>query len=158
MNLIIKNKQGSIGSPNDLSRLQDHLNDSSRNVVVSSGVSSSNGTIVTIAGCEKLFVLTTSHGILQYVDENVHLKGGQLSLETHDGQTLEWLRVYFKDGLKSISKSWDCCLIEIKNVPNIIPVSITLSSDRLLSVTVQNFAPYRLSRPFFERGGGHDRE
>jgi hypothetical protein len=95
---------------------------------------------VTIAGCEKLFVLTTSHSVLQYVDENVHLKEGQLSLETHDGQTLEWLRVYFKDGLKSISKSWNCCLIEIKNVPNIIPVSITLSSDRLLSVTVQNFA------------------
>jgi len=140
-NLTIKNKLCSAGSPkNNFSRLQDHLNGSSRNVVVSSGVSSSNGTIVTIAGCEKLFVLTTSHGILQYDDGNVNLKGGQLSLETHDGKILEWLRVYFKDGLESISKSWDCCLIEIRNVPDIIPVSLSAGNDRLLSVTVQNFA------------------
>ena len=50
--------------------------------------------------------------------------------------------MYFKNGLNSIPNSWDCCLIEIKPVPkNIIPASIAVSrSDRLLSVSVQNFA------------------
>lgn len=110
-----------------------------RNVIVTSGVSSSNGTIVTIAESGKLFVLTTAHGILQYTGGSIDLKGGTLSLQTHDGQSLKWLRLYYKNGLKSSSKSWDCCLIEIEAVPDLIPASVTVI-EKLLSVPVQNIA------------------
>jgi hypothetical protein len=57
-----------------------------------------------------------------------YLKGGKLSLETHDGQYLKWIRLYLRNRLKSITKSWDCCLIEIEVVPDLIPVSITVIS------------------------------
>ena len=112
---------------------------------------------MSIEGCGKLFVLTTFHGILEYYDGSVYLKGGQLSLQTHDGQSLQWVRLYFKNGLQSLTKSWDCCLIEIEEV-----FGLNSCCDNRHRRTVEclgsKYCSHRLGRPFFEGRGDHSRE
>ena len=111
------------------------------NVVVSSDGSDSNGIIVEI--CSQIYVLTAAHGVLEHINgEDVRLKGGSLSLRTHGGVELNWLKILYRNGLTAFTgdnRRWDCALIEIDKVSGTSPAKGS-DSRSFLNMYVQNVA------------------
>lgn len=119
------------------------------NVVVSSDGSDSNGIIVEI--CSQIYVLTAAHGVLEHINgEDVRLKGGSLSLRTHGGVELNWLKILYRNGLTAFTgdnRCWDCALIEIDKVSGTSPAKGS-DSRSFLNMYVQNVALIGETRHF----------
>lgn len=109
-----------------------------KNVLISCGGSESNGCIVKFDDDEKVFIISTAHGIFDWdSSDKIGLKG-ELDIKTFNNRQVNWKCIYkFEEDSDYFSK--DFVLIEIEPLAEITPYTISIPNT-LLNIKLRNVA------------------